>query len=60
MAGRSISIDEKIERQKEITFALKDKYEAAVAELDALIQKKKELLKARMWVTMRSKIFIES
>lgn len=46
MAGRSISIDEKIERQKEITFALKDKYEAAVAELDALIQKKKELLKA--------------
>lgn len=29
-----------IERQKEITFALKDKYEAAVAELDALIQKK--------------------
>ena len=46
MAGRSISIDEKIERQKEITFALKDKYEATVAELDALIQKKKELLKA--------------
>lgn len=36
-------MDEKIERQKEITFALKDKYEAAVAELDALIQKKKEL-----------------
>lgn len=43
MARRSISIDEKIERQKEITFALKDKYEAAVTELDALIQKKKEL-----------------
>ena len=43
MARRSIFIDEKIERQKEITFALKDKYEAAVAELDALIQKKKEL-----------------
>ena len=43
MARRSISMDEKIERQKEITFALKDKYEAAVAELDALIQKKKEL-----------------
>ena len=46
MARRSISIDEKVERQKEISFALKDKYEAAVAELDALIQKKKELLKA--------------
>lgn len=43
MARRSISVDGKIERQKEITFALKDKYEAAVAELDALIQKKKEL-----------------
>ena len=43
MARRSISIDEKIGRQKEITFALKDKYEAAVAELDVLIQKKKEL-----------------
>ena len=43
MARRSISINEKIERQKEITFALKDKYEAAVTELDALIQKKKEL-----------------
>ncbi len=43
MARRSISIDEKIEHQKEITFALKDKYEAAVAELDRLIQKKKEL-----------------
>lgn len=37
--------------QKEIAFALKDKYEAAVAKLDDLIQKKKavqhdELMKA--------------
>lgn len=41
MARRSISIDEKIERQKEITFVLKDKYEAAVAELDALMKQYK-------------------
>lgn len=45
MARRSISIDEKIEKQKEITFALKDKYEAAVAKLDDLIQKKKAMQK---------------
>ncbi len=56
MARRSISIDEKIERQKEITFALKDKYEAAVAELDALIQKKKEFQnKELLKVTQNSK-----
>ncbi len=42
MAGRRISIDEKIERQKKVVFALKDKYDAALAELDALMQQKKE------------------
>ena len=51
MARRSISIDEKIEQQKKIVFILKDKYEAALAELDRLQQKRielrnKELLKA--------------
>lgn len=45
MARRSITIDEKIEKQKEITFALKDKYEVAVAKLDDLIQKKKAMQK---------------
>ena len=54
MARRSISIDEKIERQKEITFALKDKYEAAVAELDALIQKKKELRNKELLKAMQN------
>lgn len=49
MARRKISIDEKIERQKEVVFALKDKYEAAVAELDDLIQKKKELQKKELF-----------
>lgn len=43
MARRTISIDEKIKNQKEVVFALKDKYEAAVEELNKLIQKKKEL-----------------
>ncbi len=51
MARRSISLDEKIERQKQIVFQIKDKYDAAVAELDRLQQKRnelrnKELLKA--------------
>lgn len=43
MARRTISIEEKIKNQKEVVFALKDKYEAAVEELNKLIQKKKEL-----------------
>lgn len=43
MARRTISIDEKIKNQKEVVSALKDKYEAAVEELNKLIQKKKEL-----------------
>lgn len=42
MARRTISIDEKIKNQKEVVFALKDKYEVAVEELNKLIQKKKE------------------
>lgn len=48
MARRSISIDEKIEKQKEVVFALKDKYDAAVAELDKLLQKRKELQKKEL------------
>ena len=43
MARRSISIDEKIDRQKAVVLAIKNKYDAALAELDALQQKKKEL-----------------
>ncbi len=48
---RSISIDEKIEQQKKVVFQIKDKYDAALAELDRLQQKRnelrsKELLKA--------------
>lgn len=43
MARRTISIDEKIAAQKEVVFSLKDKYDAALEELEKLIQKKKEL-----------------
>ncbi len=43
MARRSISIEEKIERQKQVEFQAKDKYAAALAELDRLQQKKNEL-----------------
>ena len=43
MARRTISIEEKIERQKKIVFQAKDKYDAALAELDRLQQKKNEL-----------------
>lgn len=43
MTRRSISIDEKIDRQKAVVLAIKKKYDAALAELDALQQKKKEL-----------------
>ena len=43
MARRSISIDEKIDRQKAVVLAIKKKYDAALAELDALQQKKKEM-----------------
>ena len=51
MARRSISIDEKTEQQKKVVFQLKDRYDAALAELDRLQQKRnelrnKELLKA--------------
>ena len=51
MARKRITIDEEIERQKEVVFRLKDKYDAALAELDRLQQKRielqsKELMKA--------------
>ena len=54
MARRSISIDEKIEKQKEVVFALKDKYDAAVAELDKLQQKRKELQKKELMTAIEN------
>jgi transcription initiation factor IIE alpha subunit len=43
MGRRSISIDEKISRQKEVVSAMKDKYDSALNELNALMKKKREL-----------------
>ena len=52
MARRSISIEEKIERQKKIVFQAKDKYDAALAELDRLQQKKKALQNEDLIIAM--------
>ena len=43
MAKRSISIDEKIKKQKDVVATSKDKYEAALNELNLLIKKKQDL-----------------
>lgn len=43
MARRAISIDEKIEKQKEVVFAAKDRYESELEKLTQLQKKKREL-----------------
>ncbi len=43
MARRSIAIDEKISKQKEVVSSLKDKRDAALDELANLMKKKQEL-----------------
>jgi len=43
IARRSISLDEKIKKQKEVVVAAKDKYDAALNELNHLIKKKQDL-----------------
>lgn len=43
MARRKITLDEKIENAQVTVFQTKDKYDAAVAELNELLKKKKEL-----------------
>lgn len=48
MARRSISIDEKIARQKQVVFKDKDKYDADVAELDRLEKKRDEIRKKEL------------
>lgn len=40
---KTISLDEKIEKAQDAVFRAKDKYDAAVSELNALLKKKKEL-----------------
>ena len=43
IARRSISIDEKIKRQKEVVAMAKDKYDATLNELNILLKKKQDL-----------------
>jgi hypothetical protein len=43
MGRRSISIDEKIAKQKEVVSVMKDKYDSALNELSILMKKKQEL-----------------
>lgn len=43
MGRRSISIDEKIAKQKEVVSAMKDKYDSALNELNLLMKKKQEI-----------------
>ena len=43
MARRTISINEKIEKQKEAVFAAKDRYETELEKLAQLQKKKREL-----------------
>ena len=43
MARKRISIDDKIEQQKQVVFKAKDRYEAAVAELEVLMKKRDEI-----------------
>ena len=43
MARRSISIEEKIQQQKEVVSKAKDKYKAALEELEKLMKKRDEI-----------------
>ena len=43
MARRNISIDERIEKQKEVVSKAKDKYDAALNELKIMMKKKQDL-----------------
>lgn len=43
MAGRKVSLEEKIKKQEEVVFKAKDKYDAEVEKLDKLVMKLKEI-----------------
>ena len=48
MARRKITLDEKIEKQKQIVFKAKEHYDAAVAELNELNKRRDELRKKEL------------
>ena len=43
MARRKITLNDKIKQQEQVVFKIKDKYDAAIAELDRLLTKRREL-----------------
>lgn len=45
---RTITLDEKIEKAQQVVFQAKDKYDAAVEELNKLLKKKQELQKQEL------------
>ena len=48
MKRSQIGIDEKIERQKQVVSHVKDKYDAELAKLEALMKKRRELQKKEL------------
>lgn len=48
MARRKITLDDKIERQKQVVFKAKEHYDAAVAELSELNKKRDEIRKKEL------------
>jgi hypothetical protein len=46
---RTIPLDEKTEKAQELVFQIKDKYDAAVEELNKLIKKKQELQRQELF-----------
>ena len=48
MARKRVTIEEKIERQKEVVSRIKDKYDADLDELERLMQKREELQKKEL------------
>jgi hypothetical protein len=43
MAGRKVSLDDKIKKQEELVFKAKEKYDSEVEKLDRLLTKRREL-----------------
>ena len=48
MKRSQIGIDEKIERQKQVVSHVKDKYDAELTKLEALMKKRRELQKKKL------------
>jgi hypothetical protein len=48
MKRSQIGIEEKIERQKQVVSHVKDKYDAALTKLEALMKKRRELQKKEL------------